>query len=149
MIQTLSKKEIKELNEKIAKYKILFDIKSRIQKSGNIFLQEGNPILFEQEGSVYPTLKNTTLIFPRVYVDKGAIPFVVKGADLMRPGIKSLEEFQKDDLVFIADAEHKKNLALGIALFSSQEIQSMDKGKAVKNLHYVSDPIWNFSQNKK
>ncbi|MDD4983465.1 MAG: DUF1947 domain-containing protein [Candidatus ainarchaeum sp.] len=148
MLQTLSKKEIKELNEKISKYNISFDIKDRVQKAENLFLQNGTPILFEHDGQIYPTLKNTTLTFPHVYVDKGAIPFVVKGADLMRPGIISTEEFQKDSVVFIADAEHKQNLALGFAIYSSTEIKGMDKGKVVKNLHYVGDEIWGFSPRK-
>jgi PUA domain protein len=145
MIQTLSKKEIKEVNEKVSRYNISFGIKDRVQKVDDLLLQNNVPILFEQEERIYPTLKNKTLIFPHVYVDKGAIPFVVKGADLMRLGIKNMEEFQKDSLVFIADAEYKQNLALGIALFSSQDIQVMDKGKVIKNIHYVGDSIWNFS----
>ena len=148
MLQTLSKKEIKELNKKISKYKISFDVKDRVQKARNLFLQNGVPMLFELGGTIYPTLKNTTLIFPHVYVDKGAIPFVVKGADLMRPGIISVEEFPKESQVFIADAEHKKNLALGLAMYSSTEIKAMDKGKVIKNLHYVGDEIWDFSPKK-
>jgi len=148
MLQALSKKEIKELNEKVSKYIISFDIKDRVQRAENLFFKNGTPILFELERQVYPTLKNADLTFPHIYVDKGAIPFVVKGADLMRPGIKSLEEFSKNALVLIADSEHKQNLALGISLFSSQEIQIMDKGKVIKNLHYVGDSIWNFSLKK-
>lgn len=148
MLRTLSKKEIKELNKKVSKYNLSFDVKSRIQKIGNIFLQEGNPILFEIEGQIYPTLKNTNLALPRIYVDRGAIPFIIKGADLMRPGVVSTESFEKGSLVLIADAEHKKNLALGIALLNSQEIIALNKGKIIKNIHYINDSIWNFSLKK-
>ena len=34
--------------------------------------------------------------FPNVTVDMGAVKFMCKGANLMRPGIKNFSEFEKD-----------------------------------------------------
>ncbi len=148
MLQTLSKKDIKELNEKIKVYNLEISTKERVQRINNIIIQNNVPLFFELDNKIIPTLKNNSLTFPKVYIDRGAILFIVKGADLMKPGIVSNEEFKKNDLVFIADSEHKKNLALGIALFDSAELKEIEKGKVVKNIHFVGDAIWNFALNK-
>jgi Predicted RNA-binding protein (contains PUA domain) len=46
--------------------------------------------------------------FPAVTVDMGAVKFMCKGANLMRPGIKEFTEFKKDNLVCIVEeSQHK------------------------------------------
>ena len=73
----------------------------------------------------------------------GAVPFLVKGADAMRPGIVEIEAgINKDDVVAIIDQNHKKPLAVGIALFNTAEMRSLASGKVIKNIHYVGDEIW-------
>ena len=72
-----------------------------------------------------------------------AIPFIIKGADIMRPGIKELDEFEKNEIIVIVDETHQKPLAIGISMFSRSEIKEMDKGKVIKNIHYVGDVTWN------
>ncbi len=91
------------------------------------------PFLSETE-----TLKK----FPNVMVDTGAIKFMCKGANLMRPGIKKFTEFEKDDLVCIMEESHHKFLAVGKAMVSSSELENMEKGEVIKNLHYISDKFW-------
>jgi PUA domain protein len=78
--------------------------------------------------------------FPIVYIDRGAIPFILKGADLMKPGIVNFEgEFKKGDIILIKDFEHKKLLAIGIALYDLNEFRNLDKGKVINILHYYND----------
>ena len=91
-----------------------------------------------------PFLSETSLLerFPKVVVDAGAIKFVCNGANVMRPGIKKYTEFKKDDLVCIVEETHGKFIAVGKALVSSDDMQSIAKGEAVKNLHYISDKYW-------
>ena len=73
----------------------------------------------------------------------GAVPFVCKGANIMVPGIVRVEDdFERDELVVIIDEKHSKPLAIGISLFSSNEIRKMKQGIVIKNLHFVSDKIW-------
>jgi len=72
----------------------------------------------------------------------GAIKFMCKGANVMRPGIKSHSEFQKDSIVCIVEESQHKFLAVGKALVSSKELETMQKGEVVKNLHYISDKFW-------
>lgn len=79
----------------------------------------------------------------KVVIDMGAVPFISKGADVMRPGIKEVDTgIEKDDAVIILDEKHGKPIAVGIAMFSSSDILSMKEGKVIKNIHYVGDKIW-------
>ncbi len=91
-----------------------------------------------------PFLSETETLekFPSVTVDMGAVKFMCKGANLMRPGIRSFTEFEKDKLVCIVEESQHKFLAVGKSVVSSQEIETMDKGEVLKNLHYISDKFW-------
>ena len=80
--------------------------------------------------------------FPKIIVDMGAVKFVCNGATVMRPGIKSYSEFEKDQIVCVAEESRSKFLAVGRSLVSSNEMPNMVKGEVVKNLHYVSDRFW-------
>lgn len=91
------------------------------------------PFLSETE-----TLKK----FPNVMVDMGAVKFMCKGANVMRPGIKKYTEFEKDSLVCIVEESQHKFLAVGKSLVSSSELENMEKGEVIKNIHYISDRFW-------
>ena len=80
--------------------------------------------------------------FPNVTVDMGAVKFMCNGANLMRPGIKNFSEFEKDKLVCIVEESQQKFLAVGKSVVSSEELEKMDKGEVLKNLHYISDKFW-------
>ena len=91
-----------------------------------------------------PFLSETETLekFPNVMVDMGAVKFMCKGANVMRPGIKKHTEFQKGDIVCIIEESHHKFLAVGKTLVSSDEMDEMEKGEVRKNLHYISDKFW-------
>ena len=96
-------------------------------------------------GETYlPFLAETGLLdrFPKIIVDMGAVKFVCNGATVMRPGIKSYSEFEKDQIVCVVEESRNKFLAVGRSLMSSNEMPNMVKGEVVKNLHYVSDRFW-------
>ena len=145
----LSKKEIKELNKSIEQSFGLTDFIDKKDKveliDENIIAINDEPSFFYFENKLVPTLKLVIKkeILKKVVVDMPAVPFMVKGADVMRPGIKQLEDFEKGDFVAIVDETYKKPLAIGLAMFSSDNIKAMDKGKVIKNLHWVGDDIWN------
>ena len=80
--------------------------------------------------------------FPTVTVDMGAVKFMCKGANLMRPGIKKFTEFEKDKIVCIVEESQHKFLAVGKSLISSSELETMEKGEVIKNMHYISDRFW-------
>ena len=91
-----------------------------------------------------PFLSETEILkkFPSVEVDMGAVKFMCKGANLMRPGIKKFTEFEKDKLVCIVEETHHKFLAIGKAMVSSLELENMEKGEVIQNIHYISDKFW-------
>ena len=116
---------------------------------GELFLINGKPLLFSTGEDVFPTLvfMEISSRMPKVVVDMGAIPYVCNGADVMAPGIVRFEgEFSKGDLVLVVDEKHGKPLALGEILYDSENAKSIKQGIVVKNIHFVSDKIWNFAK---
>ena len=113
----------------------------------SLFLVNKKPLLMDTGLWVFPTLKGAVQVpFPerRVTVDSGAIPYIVNGADIMRPGIVSVTDDVKANApVQIVDERHGKPLAIGIALFNAPELRASTTGKMVKNFHHVGDEIWN------
>lgn len=94
---------------------------------------------------IFPFLdqKETLENFPKIEIDLGAIKYVCNGADVMRPGIKIFkDEFKKGDIVAIQEEKYKKYIAVGIAAFSSSELEISKKGMGIKNNHYVGDKAW-------
>ena len=113
----------------------------------SLFLVNKKMLLLDTGDWVFPTLKGAIQFpFPerRVVVDAGAIPYVVNGADVMRPGIVSVsDDVKADSPVQIVDERHGKPLAIGIALFDAPDIRARTSGKMCKNIHHVGDEIWN------
>lgn len=111
-----------------------------------IFESEEKLYLGRKDGTIYfPLLKDQILLplLPSVTVDVGAIKFVTNGANIMRPGIVSFEgEFQKNEFVVVKEAGHQKSIAIGRAPDSRTAVESMQKGLALVNLHYVGDKFW-------
>lgn len=96
------------------------------------------------DGTYLPFLTQDGLLekFPSVTVDMGAVRFMCNGANLMRPGIREHTGFQAGEVVCIAEESHHRFLAVGTATVSSEEVDTMEKGEVVKNMHHVSDRFW-------
>ena len=80
--------------------------------------------------------------FPYVTVDMGAVKFVCKGANIMRPGITKFSEFETDDIVCVIEESQNKFLAVGKAEMPSKELEDTNRGEVIKNMHYISDDFW-------
>nr|WP_209679845.1 RNA-binding protein [Methanohalophilus levihalophilus] len=111
-----------------------------------VLLVDGQPLFFQESNVWFPTVKGVLeygLDRYSVVVDKGAVRFVVNGADIMCPGIVSADPgVSEGDLVIIKEEGHNKPLAIGKALMDGPEMVA-DSGKAIKSLHYVGDSLWN------
>jgi len=154
----LKSKEAKALlNKASEKLKIdlgtIVDAKANIEvvevDFGEVFLIKGKPLLFRDGAEVFPTLlfNEISLLVPKVVVDMGAVPYVCNGADIMAPGIVRVEgEFSKGTIVLVVDEKHGKPLAIGEILYDAAEARNVKQGVVVKNVHYVSDKIWNFAK---
>ena len=85
-----------------------------------------------------------------VTVDMGAVPFVYNGADVMAPGIVDADPaIQPGDLVWVRDEKNRRPLAIGEALIFGSEMIASEKGKAVKTIHHVGDPLWKLDEEPK
>jgi PUA domain protein len=115
----------------------------QILDDAQIITGDGLKILKVDEDYL-PFLSETKMLekFPSVTVDMGAVKFMCKGANLMRPGIKKFTEFEKDQIVCIVEESQHKFLAVGKSLVSSSELETMEKGEIINNLHYISDRFW-------
>ncbi|MCF7866828.1 RNA-binding protein [Candidatus Woesearchaeota archaeon] len=152
-LRTLSKSDIKNLNKDLFN---LFGFEP-LNKKDNVQLFEeeisglkinGVVEYFYYNEILLPTLKNLLKnnFLKKVVVDMGAVKFVCNGADLMRPGITNFDEnIKKDDFVVVVDETHNKPLCIAISLFSSEELKIQEKGKSLKNIHFIGDDIWNIN----
>ena len=102
---------------------------------------------FVQTGdSFFPFLGSqpTLALFPSVVVDEGAIRFLINGADVMRPGIKKMDDWGAAGKMVIVKEEKKgRAIAVGPTIVSGAEAGPMSRGGCVKNLHHVGDHYWN------
>jgi PUA domain protein len=112
-----------------------------------LFLSCRKPVLMEDNGILFPTIRGA-LEYPfpqrKLVVDAGAVPYVVNGADVMRPGVVAItDDIRAGSPVQIAEERHGKVIAIGVALFGASEMRSMLTGKVCRNIHHVGDDIWN------
>jgi len=109
-----------------------------------IYFLDGLPSIIQVNDTMIPTLTCPCLDrLPSAIVDMGAVPYVCNGADIMAPGIVEIRgEFEEGGLIVVRDVRHGKALAISSALFSSQNMRSVKKGKVLKNMHYVGDQLW-------
>lgn len=112
--------------------------------------QSGELLFFRQrDGSLYPTLKllhRYPFILPHMQVDKGAIGFVLSGANIMCPGLTSpgarMTKVDKDTIVAIMAEGKETALAIGYTKLPTDDIISKNKGVGVDNIHFLNDGLW-------
>ncbi len=95
--------------------------------------------------AVFPFLGSqaTLALFPQAVVDEGAIRFLLNGADVMRPGIRKLDDWGgAGRMVVIREEKKGRAIAVGPSVVPSTEAREMTKGGCVKNVHHVGDKYW-------
>ena len=105
----------------------------------------GNEITAVKIGDdILPFLDDIPILekFPSVTVDMGAVKFVCKGANVMRPGITKFSDFESGEIVCVIEESQNKFLAVGKAEISNKEAEDTNKGEVIKNMHYISDDFW-------
>jgi len=97
-----------------------------------------------------PTLKilhQYPFMLPQQKVDKGAIRFVLSGANIMCPGLTHpnaiMTPCEKNTVVAVMAEGKEHALAVGCTQMSTDDITSINKGIGVENLHYLNDGLWN------
>lgn len=146
--KVLGRKDVRSLKEEAGSLLGSVDTnavsQATLEDGSTVYIFFKEAILARKKGILFPTLINSAIDdLPSALVDMGAIPYVCNGADVMAPGIMGIEGgFEKDGLLVIRDVKHRKALGIGAALYSSEEMKGLKKGKAILNLHYVGDKIW-------
>lgn len=99
---------------------------------------------FNYEGLFLPSIqvfrKISEINIPSVSVDDGAVPYLLNGADVFSSGITDTDVFGKDELITVKNPQGHI-LCVGLAMESSDTIKDK-KGKAIKNIHFLGDKIW-------
>ncbi len=153
-IKQLNKKRYKEILLKLS----ASGIQTSLQKSKNIKsipLKEGELILVDDVPSIVHIQElyipfigalNKFKGYKKVYVDKGAVKYLINGADIMRPGIINWEPFNESNIVVVYVEEYDIPLVIGKSFISSEKLNDMKKGKVILNLHHVKDRFWDVAQ---
>ncbi|XP_057770576.1 uncharacterized protein LOC130990371 isoform X1 [Salvia miltiorrhiza] len=117
----------------------------------NLVLVNNVPLFFNiRDGPYMPTLRllhQYPNIMKKLQVDRGAIRFVLAGANIMCPGLTSpggaLDDEVEAETPVAIMAEGKQNaLAIGFTKMSAKDIRSINKGIGVDNMHYLNDGLW-------
>lgn len=116
-----------------------------------VYIFDGKPFLIRLEDKLIPSLVLLLEVgydwLPQVYIDRGAAKAMVRGADLMIPGIRGLSgDFNVGSIVVIVDEESRAPIAVGEALVDSRSLREVlgrgGRGKAFRNVHHVGDRLW-------
>jgi len=115
-------------------------------ESGVVFVVVDGYEFVQAGGSFFPFLgsQETLALFPQAVVDEGAIKFLLNGADVMRPGIRKLDDWgEAGKMVVVREEKKGRAIAVGPSAVASPEARSMTKGSCIKNLHHLGDKYWN------
>uniref|UniRef100_A0A1A9W791 PUA domain-containing protein n=1 Tax=Glossina brevipalpis TaxID=37001 RepID=A0A1A9W791_9MUSC len=110
----------------------------------------GEQVFFRHRESVWmPTLRllhKFPYFVPMQQVDKGAIRFVLSGANIMCPGLTSpgaiMTQAESKTVVAIMAESKEHALAIGVTTMSTEEIAKVNKGIGVETCHYLNDGLW-------
>ncbi|CAI5460204.1 unnamed protein product [Closterium sp. Yama58-4] len=117
----------------------------------SIVVMNGVPLFFNvRDGPFMPTLRllhQYPDMMRKMQVDRGAIKFVMSGANIMCPGLTSpggkMDDGIPADSPVAIFAEGKENaLAIGYTKMSSDDIRKINKGIGVDLMHYLNDGLW-------
>lgn len=109
------------------------------------------PLFFqERDGPWCPTLRilhQYPDMMKKLRADKGAIKFVLSGANIMCPGLTSPgatmhDEADADEPVAIYAEGKEHAMAIGLTKMSTADMKAVNKGIAVDNLHFLLDGLW-------
>lgn len=143
------------LDEIIPKKDPLHLVKGKGDVAFYTFLVVNDHVVFFQDKDKpwLPTLRilhQCPSMMPKMQVDEGAIKFVLRGANIMAPGLTSPGGAYERDIVpgmpVQVTAEGCNHAcAVGIASMSSEELDKKPSGQAIESIHFLNDGLWKFS----
>jgi PUA domain protein len=145
------------LDDEIPKKSDVFEAKATVNDVHVTFVIVNKKVLFfrVREGPLIPTMQllhKYPDMMTRVQADKGAIPFLLSGANCMAPGLTSPGGLLPDNiaaetpvLIMIEGKQHA--IAVGILKSSSEQIRKVNKGVAIELLHFIGDGLFKIANN--
>eukprot|EP00850_Spirogloea_muscicola_P001961 SM000007S20921 [mRNA] locus=s7:1022680:1024938:+ [translate_table: standard] len=124
---------------------------AKCQNHLNLVVVNNVPLFFNvRDGPYMPTLRllhQYPDVMKRVQVDRGAIKFVLAGANIMCPGLTSkggaLDPNVGADCPVAVHAEGKEHaLGIGFTKMSAEDMLKINKGIGVENMHSLNDGLW-------
>jgi PUA domain protein len=115
-------------------------------EDGVVFVHLGDRVFVKSGETFFPFLGSAEALslFPSATVDAGAVKFLLNGADVMRPGIRSFDRWGAAGRTVVIREEQKgRAIAVGTSSVPSDEAETMTKGACLKNVHHVGDRFWN------
>ncbi len=133
----------------IPKKAILYGMRLKSNDKAELVIYEGNVICFKKGKEYIPSLwllHQYPHIMPKFQVDKGAIRFVLAGANIMCPGLTSsggkMDDVEAGSIVAIHAEGKNYAIAIGATTMSTKEIREINKDIGVNNVTYVGDDLW-------
>ncbi len=117
-----------------------------------LYCRGSEPVFYEQrDGPILPTLRfahQHPKIWTTVTVDKGAIPYILGGANIMCPGLTNPGAILNPDLkagdgVVVMCEGKETAIATGVLKMSAKDIKEVNKGVAVECCHFLGDGLFN------
>ncbi len=156
----LSKKDRKKLARSLSECYPRFSLKNYdkveviVEGSTRIYMLDGIPAFIEDPALGTKPIPHLVFLLRRGYewlpaitVDEGAVRPISRGADLMRPGIVDIRgAFAKGEVVVVAEPNRGLPIAVHEALYSSEEIREMEKGRVSRSLHHIGDRFWKLAE---
>jgi len=120
----------------------------------SIYTNHGDPLFFQHfDGPFYPMLRllhQYPTLLPKVQVDRGAIRFLLSGANMMCPGMTSKGGYlpppesaipaEHPVAIYAEGKEHAA--AIGFTKMDSEEIKKVNKGIGVELVTHLGDDLW-------
>lgn len=117
---------------------------------------DGTPLVFQiRDGPWVPTLRILMKLrrdcMQTVQCDYGAIKFVLRGSNVMCPGLTSAgghidESISKGTVVQIVGEGKQAPCAVGIMTMDGAEVLSVNKGVCIETLHCLGDALWEVAE---
>jgi PUA domain protein len=138
------------LDDLIPKKSVLFNMKLKKNDKSELFIKDSQVLFIKWRKQVVPCLRMLHL-YPHtmrtVQVDRGAIKFVLGGANIMSPGLTSAggdlpDEIEEGEIVAVMAEDKEHAIAIGQMVMSVEEIREKNSGIAIEVLQFLGDDLW-------
>ena len=137
------------MDDLLPKKSVMYGMRLKSNDKVDLFIQDGKIICYKKGKEYIPSLwllHQFPFLLPRFQVDKGAIRFVLAGANIMCPGLTSpgakMDDVEAGTVVAIHAEGKTHAIGVGLTTMSTKDIREINKDIGVNNLQFVGDDLW-------